>query len=115
MMCLGTPVQIRLNKVTRDQYEKVAASQNKPLATILREQLQDNMQIQVGITRLFIRLDLLTEQVKDLNDERGEGERSRSIETLLLLRMLTGPERVGVIQGELKRLGLDPYDLEEDQ
>jgi hypothetical protein len=113
-MALGHPIQLRLSAEKQLLYETEAANRNLPLVTYLRERLEKGDALLEEISALRQAVFRATENISGAQSNGDTPTESINlsvqIETLLLLRSLANPQKLQIIHGELKRLGLDAWD-----
>src|SRR5688572_684830 len=105
-MSFGNPIQVRLSREKRLAYEEEAARQDKPLGTYLRERLEadDVLRGELAAIRHDVAVGV-SELRRAVEEGRGSApSEGLPLETLLLLRAVAGPERVKLVQAELRRL-----------
>ena len=102
-MALGEPIKLRLNVAKQQQYEDEAAGRGLPLATYLRQRLEQGDQVAEQLAELrtliedgFARMDAVPAGI----------DPGMLIEAVLLLRSVVGESKLGVVHGELRRQGL---------
>jgi hypothetical protein len=114
LMALGHSIQLRLSAERRLLYETEAANRNLPLGTYLRERLEngDALLEEISALRQAISMAIKNTSAAQSNHAAPTPSTNLSIqiETLLLLRSLNNPQKLQIIHGELKRLGLKVWD-----
>ncbi|QAU24563.1 hypothetical protein EO087_11665 [Dyella sp. M7H15-1] len=112
-------VSIRLSEAAATRYQAMAdeAWPNPiPLSTYLKRRLEEG-------DAIAEHLDALRLDIRDLAVDIGRGHGrpdgshadSVAIETLLLLRAVTNPQHVRMVQAELQRQGITPWQAETSQ
>lgn len=113
MMTLSYPVQVRLTEEKQKLFEELAAFNGKPLATFLRERLEDNYDIQRDVYELHCAFHELRKAIEITQKQDRENLKQESnavqLEALLLLRALASSETRSMVTGELKRNGLETW------
>ena len=113
-MALGRPIQLRLTAEKHILYEAEAANRNLPLGTYLRERLDSGDHLLEEISALRQAVSMATKNISAAQSSdvtpAPSTNPSIQIETLLLLRSLANPQKLQIIHGELKRLGLKVWD-----
>lgn len=89
-MALGIPITVRLAPEKRHLLARVAAAEGKPFSTFLREIIEAGGQ-----------------RPASLSD--SDSDPAMLAEVLLLLRAVSGPDKVRLVQAELKRQGMTPW------
>ena len=110
-MSLSHPIQLRLQPEKQYFYQEEAARQGKPLASYLRERLDNNDEKLEAINNLKREVMSLRLMVEDIiatsqnTPSNNDNANPTLFEMLLLLRQLSRPEHLKIAQGELQRLG----------
>ncbi len=106
-------VSLRLNKDVWERFSAEAQARALPLATLLRDHLenQDRLQVELGEIRRAIQLVAATPAppATGTGAEESPAMRAGILELLLLLRSVAGPQRAMVSQKEVERRGLEPW------
>lgn len=107
-MGLSDPIKIRLNIGKKLTYENEAARGDKGLSTYLRERLEKEDVILDAIAKVRneledVRMLIDTQRAQGASNEGDSGP--VMLEILYLLRTMAGPEKVNIIQNEIKRQG----------
>lgn len=120
-MTLGQPIQIRLSPEKQSRYEAEASDQNLPLATYLRQRLENTDVFFEEIAALRDTIAQAQAKTKK-NTLPGDTHQSSSptafsvqIEMLLLLRSLVNPQKLNIVHSELRRLGLNVWEAENEE
>jgi hypothetical protein len=113
-MALGHSIQLRLRAEKRLLYESEAAARDLPLVTYLRERLEEGDLLIEEIAALREAVYMALENISATPPSGATSAPSTNlsvqIETLLLLRSIANPQKLQIIHGELKRLGLKAWD-----
>lgn len=125
-MALGNPIQIRLSPEKQFILEREAEAAGKPLGTFLREKLEGETDTrdELAALRRAVDADLgaIRDAVTSIQDRSapthaGTGpsraDNGLLLEIALLLRAIAGPERMKLVQTELRRLGFDVWQANE--
>jgi hypothetical protein len=121
-MKLGNWVRVRLNESQMLVYAAEAEARGIPISTYLRDRLasadlmrEELASIRAAMIDMGETLDELRDQIekqpvastqeKQANDEPSAVQ----IETLLLLRAMTGTQTLQMVMGEIERQGLKPF------
>lgn len=97
-MALTNPINIRLSAEKRFLYETEAAYRGQSLGVYLRERLEKSETSSQDIQSI-------RELLENLSPSSSH-EQGILLEILLLLRCLAGPEKMLLVQKELKRLNI---------
>lgn len=117
---LGDPLTVRLTPEKHALYEAAAAHSGKPLSTYLRERLEEADKVAEELFALRRSVAGLHNKIEDLAEIAPSVEAAREdvsspqVEALMLLRAIAGTERIKVVHGELRRLGLPIWTLDEE-
>ena len=115
-MALGQPIQIRLNPSKQLFYESEAAHQHIPLATYLRERLENTDALFEEISALRRTISQITQNASSTSSQSiSQTGLSIQTETLLLLRSLVNPQKLNIVHSELRRLGLNVWQAENEE
>jgi hypothetical protein len=102
-------VTIRLDFATWERYSTEAAAKHLGLSTYLRQRLEEQ-------DRLIAELAALRQAVEELSTDgsfaTGDGAATpgMALETLLLCRAIAQPQRVDMVQAEVRRVGLEVWE-----
>ncbi len=109
-MSLGNPVQIRLHSEKQKALEIQAARKGKALATYLREIVEGN-DLHAELTTMRMDLAALRNSaeanVAQNEKDHEVSENAILLEVLLLLRSIAGPDRMSIVDGEMRRIGFE--------
>ncbi len=115
-MAFGDPINLRLSAAAEAEYTAEAARRTMPLRTLLRERLENG-------AGALVELRTLREEIEDLRravearpapamSEASQADPvlvALQLEAVLLLRSLTGPDKVRSAHAEMRRRGVDPW------
>lgn len=96
-MALSDPITIRFPVEKLLLYQTEAAYRNQDLSVYLRERIEKNESTSLDIQKL-------AERLKESASSLSSLEKGVLIEILLLLRCIASPEKMLMVQSELKRL-----------
>lgn len=112
-MALADPIQLRLSEHKKAEYEDEAAGRGLPLATYLRQRLEQGDQVAEQLAELrtliedgFARMDAGEGGGRVAGTASAGIDPGMLIEAVLLLRSVVGESKLGVVHGELRRQGL---------
>lgn len=117
-MAFGDPINLRLSAAAEAEYTAEAARRTIPLRTLLRERLEAGATTLAELRELRDELSSLRRTVEALPAlARHEAASSLpdqafvalQLEAVLLLRSLTGPDKVRSAHAEMRRRGVDPW------
>ena len=110
-MALGNPIQLRLEASRQREYENAAAAEGKPLATYLRERLEQADNNSQALERVRQDLAASVFELRSLIENSTEEGSDQAIllEMLLLIRSLSGVDKLKMAQAELKRKGFSSW------
>lgn len=98
-MALTKPINIRLSAEKRFLYETEAAYRGQSLGVYLRERLEKS-------EPSFQELQKIHDLIKNITSPSSSNDQGILLETLLLLRYLSSPEKMLIVQKELSRLNI---------
>lgn len=100
-------IGLRLPETDLQKYANLAQSENKPLATFLREKLVTAVEQETILKNIHIAItQLQLDQVKHQETQQpSTAQYGIFLEILLLLRTLCPPNSVSMIQKEVERQG----------
>jgi hypothetical protein len=102
-------VAIRLDYATWERYSAEATAKHLGLSTYLRQRLEEQ-------DRVLAELASLRQSMEDLAAPASSGTSGGgatpgvALETLLLCRAMAQPQRVDMVQSEVRRVGLDVWE-----
>jgi len=102
-------VAIRLDYATWERYSAEASAKHLGLSTYLRQRLEEQ-------DRLLAEFASLRQSMEDLAAPASAGTSGGgaapgvALETLLLCRAMAQPQRVDMVQSEVRRVGLDVWE-----
>ena len=105
-------VTVRLDPADLERYSAEATARGMGLSTYLRNRLAEQDPLLAELASIRLTLESLSSAVSSeaLASARASGEPALNqaiiLETLLLCRSIAQPQRTGVAQGEVARLGL---------
>ena len=104
-MVLTKPINIRLSAEKRFLYETEAAYRGQSLGVYLRERLEKS-------EPSFQELQKIYDILKNITSSSSSNDQGILLETLLLLRYLSSPEKMLIVQKELSRLNISIWEGE---
>ena len=119
-MTLGTPIHLRLRPEIQLVYEELAALERKPLSTYLRERLEaedtrraelDSLrqELRVSMAAIIDAVERSDRQEQHAPDSGHQLSHTLLLEIVLLLREISGPERMRRTNAELARQGVKAW------
>jgi hypothetical protein len=113
-----TVVSIRLSEAAVARYQALADQvwpSPIPLSTYLKRRLEKGDAIAEHLDSLRLDIRDLAIDIGRGNGRDGSHADSVAIETLLLLRAVANPQHVRMVQAELQRQGITPWQAETSQ